>query len=208
MDDTAIPVVFPAYLISVPRPGIDLPAIVNGWGVRDIPAGTERVRDLGHAGILFIRGSDGITKYYEYGRYDSANLGLVRNRPVPNLVLSRGRYTLTDLGRVLRRVSGSAGQRGLVKGVMIAAPGRFKTMLDYAEKRRAENANPSRPPYNLFLNSCLHFAKQVVEAAGVDMPAVLDPRPLGYMERLEAHYPDVHYDPRLKAVTIEGGIPK
>ena len=51
-----------------------------------IPSKKERVSNLGHAGILFIDGISGTTKYYEFGRYNpAANRGLVRRIPLKNV---------------------------------------------------------------------------------------------------------------------------
>jgi len=41
-------------------------------------------------------------------------------------------------------------------------------MLRYAQRRLGENTNPRRTPYDLFSNSCLHFAKAVADAGGAD----------------------------------------
>ena len=51
------------------------------WDNFTIPK--TRLEDLGHAGVMLIRGRDGMTKYYEYGRYDPANLGRVRRVAIP-----------------------------------------------------------------------------------------------------------------------------
>jgi hypothetical protein len=202
MDDIAIPIVFPAYLIAVPRPGVDLPAFMNTWGIQDIKPKTERVPDLGHAGILFIRGSDGLTKYYEYGRYDDANLGLVRRRRIPDLSSLRNKDLTAALVPVLAAISKEAGQGGRVKGVIISVPGKFSAMMDFAEKRLSENSNPTRKPYELLSNNCMDFGREVVKAAGVDMPYQIDPRPLNYMQKLEENYQSVAYDPRTRRVSL------
>ena len=45
--------------------------------------------NLGHAGILLIDNKTGITKYYEYGRYDKAEIGEVRQRTISNVVMGK-----------------------------------------------------------------------------------------------------------------------
>ena len=88
MSDFAVPIVFPDYLIRVDTPPIHidvpdwLPNIPND--IR-IPGTTNRLPYLGHAGILFFNGRGGLTKYYEYGRYDRAALGLVRRHMISNV---------------------------------------------------------------------------------------------------------------------------
>jgi len=75
MPDVVIPIVFPDYLISVNTPTTRLP-IPDLWPWGDIlpddvevPATRNRLPELGHAGVLFISGARGTTKYYEYGRW-------------------------------------------------------------------------------------------------------------------------------------------
>ena len=77
-------------------------------------------------------------------------------------------------------------------------------MLKYAELRMSQNNTPTRPPYNLLTNSCVHFAKDVVAAAGIDTPWMLDPRPNSYIGEFRDDYPDLDYDPRTRALVIEG----
>ena len=79
--DVAIPIVFPDYRISVDiKPTtIDL---FEDWTWDNIrtPAYKDRWEGLGHAGVFFIEGSTGLTKYFEYGRYDAAGLGKVQKQ--------------------------------------------------------------------------------------------------------------------------------
>jgi hypothetical protein len=203
MDDLAIPVVFPAYLIAVPHPGVDLPAAINWLGIPDIKPGVDKVPQLGHAGILFIRGKDGLSKYYEYGRYDAANLGLVRKMSIPDLALKRNFDLQTALAPTLSSISKQSGQGGRIKGVLIPAPGKFEVMLKYVETRRAQNGDPHRRPYSLLSYSCIDFARETVEAASISLPTAYDPRPLGYMSTLESSFSNVSYDPRTRKVVIK-----
>jgi hypothetical protein len=69
--DVVVPLVFPDYKIAVEVQKIKVDVLP--WTDRDnftIPAFKEKVSNLGHAGVLFINGQTGVTKYYEYGRYD------------------------------------------------------------------------------------------------------------------------------------------
>lgn len=79
--DLAIPIVFPDYLISVDTPAINV-QVPNGLPWFDvlpdrirIPSGRKKLPYLGHAGILFANGQSGVTRYFEYGRYDPAAAG-------------------------------------------------------------------------------------------------------------------------------------
>ena len=151
---------------------------------------------------MFARGADGFTKYYEYGRYDKANLGLVRRRSIPDLSPQRNKNLAAAVVPVLAKISKEAGQGGRLKGVVIQVPGQFSAMLDYAEKRLAQNSNAKRDPYTLLSNNCMDFGREVVKAAGVDMPYQIDPRPLNYMAQLEAVYENLSYDPRTGKVVL------
>ena len=201
--DVGIPVVFTAFLITVAeRPTqVDLIPFAD-WDDFTIP---NRMSNLGHAGVLFLRGRDGMTKYYEYGRYDRANLGLVRRIRIPNVQMARnGRPSRASLANTLRAISTRAGQGGPVSGAYIEVEDGYQAMLDEAQRRERLNTDDEREPYDILSRSCLHFAVDVIEAAGVDLPWIIDPRPVGYLGRLRSAYPDVEYNPRTRRVAVEG----
>jgi hypothetical protein len=181
--DVAIPMAFPDYLIETPL---------------------GKMGGLGHAGILLIRGKDGTTKYYEYGRYDTKNLGLVRQRSVPDVAIGEGgRPTADSLKKTLAAVSSAAGHGGRLEAVYIEAPCKFGAMVEYAEGRKRQNSNPKRTPYGITDNNCMTFAKDTTAAGGVDMPWMVDPRPNGYIEKLRGSFRKLDYDPRKGALTLD-----
>ncbi|EBD9555971.1 hypothetical protein DBR62_08900 [Salmonella enterica] len=90
-EDYVIPVVFPDYMIGV---------------------GGYKVPYLGHAGVLLIKGSSGVTKYYEYGRYDLEDLGIVRNPGVANVKMKGGAIVVSSFKKMLRGLSVQSGQSG------------------------------------------------------------------------------------------------
>lgn len=53
-----------------------------------ISAFGRKFKNLGHAGILLIDNKTGLTKYYEYGRYDSNNKGIVRTYRIPDVKIN------------------------------------------------------------------------------------------------------------------------
>jgi hypothetical protein len=199
--DTVIPVAFPDYLIAVATPKVIVDLLP--WFTFDdvtIHATNQRVPELGHAGVLFFD-ANGLTKYYEYGRYDPPkNLGLVRRLPIPDLTLVNGRPTDQSLGAVLLAIARKAGQGGRIQGVYIEVPGKFAAMSKYAQLRQKQNSNPKRAPYSLWTNSCVHFVKSVVKAAGVATPWMLDPRPNSYIGEFRSDFPDLDYDARSRAL--------
>ena len=59
----------------------------------------------GHAGVLLINDKTGLTKYYEYGRYDKESKGLVRTASVPNVVIGKdGKTTTESLNKVMKQL--------------------------------------------------------------------------------------------------------
>jgi len=207
MNDVCVPIVFTEYKIAVPHAKVDLPKFINKLGIADIET-PKKLNDLGHAGCLFIRGADGLSKYYEYGRYDPENKGLTRKQRIPDVTLTKaGRLQWPSLQAVLHTISFKAGQGGVITAAWIAAPGKFAAMLDYAEKRVKENMDKGREPYDLLFNSCNHFMKGVMEAAGLRTPLMVDKRPVSYIKEIRDLYPDLDYTPRTRTLLLDGKKP-
>jgi hypothetical protein len=186
--DVLIPIVFPDYKIS---------ALGKKW------------EGLGHAGILFVPGSTGTTKYYEYGRYDKAEKGQVRKLTIPNVRIdkSTGKIDMRSLAEVLTAISQQSGQSTRIAGAFIEQDG-YQKVLDYVEGRRKANSDPRRKEYGLFSNNCATFMQQSLDRAGVNTPWMLDPRPNSYIDELRADYPTLDYDPKTKALKIDFKIGK
>lgn len=209
--DVVIPIVFPDYLIAVntPEVKVEVPDYLPWIDILPdkvkIPKTKNKLPELGHAGVLFIKGDTGTTKYYEYGRYDPQALGLVRRAIIPDVKIGGdGRPTPESLKKTLHVISAKSGQHGRIWAVYIEVESKFDAMLKYAKEREIQNRNPNRVPYDLFSNSCIHFAKGVTEAAGVDTPWMLDPRPNSYIGEFRDDFPDLTYDPKNRSLDIEG----
>lgn len=205
--DIVIPMVFPDYRITVEiqRTKID----VFPWFDFDnftIPKYKEKFSNLGHAGILFINGKTGTTKYFEYGRYDPPkNLGIVvKAANLPDVKVVNGNMDINSLVKPLDFISRISGQSGRIQGVYIEVDNKYQKMLDYALMRKSQNANPKRRPYDLTSNSCIHFVKKVTEGAGINTPWMVDPRPNSYMGEFRDDYKDLDYSPKTKTIKIEG----
>ena len=197
--DVVIPIVFPDYLIAVNTPAVSVqpPSFLGenfGTLIR-IPATKNKVPELGHAGVLFFKGSSGLSKYYEYGRYDAAALGLTRRVPIPDLSMLNGKPTKSSLAKTLAAISRKSGQRGRILAAYIEVKGQFEKMLAYAKKRVQDNTDPAREPYGLLTNSCVHFMKDVMEEGGVNTPWIIDPRPNSYIEEVRGSFPKLDYSP-------------
>jgi len=194
--DAAVPIVFPDYRITIEvnRRKVDL---IPGTTFDDFytPAYRDRVSNLGHAGVLFIHGKTGTTKYYEYGRYDPPrNRGLVvKARNLPDVTVRGATITLSSMKGTLSALSRRSGKVERIEGVYIEVDEKYAAMLAYAEFRRAQNADPGRRPYDVLGYNCMHFVKDVVKAAGVSTPWMIDPRPNSYVGEFRAEFPDLDY---------------
>jgi hypothetical protein len=204
MDDVVIPIVYTEYKIAVPNTRFDLPKWLNDAGVPDFET-PKKLENLGHAAALFIQGKTGLTKYYEYGRYDPAAKGLTRRQSLPDMgVTKSGEPVWATLRRVLKAASSKGGQGGKITAAWIVVPGKFQDMLDYCERRMKENTDAKRESYDLLFNSCNHFMKGVIEAGGARTPVMVDKRPVSYIHEIRDLHPDLDYDPRGDTLAIEG----
>ncbi len=168
----AIAIVFPDYKIATP---------------------IGKISGLGHAGILLINPRTGLTKYYEYGRYDKAGRGIVRQRRVPNVKIGKdGLPTEKSLKKVLGAISKKAGHGTRISGAYVRNAD-FKKMNTYAQKRKAQNNDANRDSYSLTGNNCATFCQDVIEEGGVDAPMMFDPRPNSYIEELRDDFVPVDY---------------
>jgi hypothetical protein len=208
MTDIAIPIVFPDYLIAVntPKTRVIIPDLLPGFDILpdnvEVPETQNKFPELGHAGILFINGSSGTTKYYEYGRY-GGSLGAVRKLSIRDVIMQKDHPTKASLSYTLSQISIKSGQGGRISGAYIEVPNQYKSMLNYAQKRHLDNKNPKRKAYDLFSNSCNHFMKGVLEAAGVDVPYMLDPRPNSYIEEIRDDFKDLDYSKATHTLKVE-----
>jgi RHS repeat-associated protein len=182
----AILIVFPDYKISTP---------------------VGKVGGLGHAGVLLIDNKTGVTKYYEYGRYDSENKGIVRKVTISNVVIGKdGKPTTESLNKVLGQISKKSGQGGKIDGAYIVSD-EFDKMNDYAKSKLKENSDPDREEYSLSSNNCGTFAADCVnQDENVDAPWIVNPTPTNIVDEYqEEGNAKVTYDPKNKTTTIGKG---
>jgi hypothetical protein len=203
--DIVIPLVFPDYKISVSVEKIKVDVLP--WFEFDdftTPQYKEKISNLGHAGVLFINGKTGVTKYFEYGRYDPPkNLGLiVKARGLPDAKVIGGEVDFGSIKNALGFISRISGQSGRIQGVFISVENKYQAMLDYAMRRKSQNGNPNRKPYDLVSNSWIHFVKNVTESAGIKTPWMADPRPNSYIGEFRSDFPDLDY--KSNKLKIEG----
>lgn len=157
-----------------------------------------KIGNLGHAVLLLINNKTGGTKYYEYGRYDAENKGIVRTISVPDVKIGKdGQPTIESLNRTMKAISEKAGQGGRIEGAYINSS-EFKEMKSYAESKMAENSNPKRKKYGLTGNNCGTFAADVlVQDSEVKKkaPIIIDPRPKSIVEEYRDKFKPISYDP-------------
>jgi RHS repeat-associated protein len=181
----AIYIVFPDYKIS---------AFGKKW------------EDLGHAGVLLIDNKSGVTKYYEYGRWDKEKKGITRNIRIPDVKMGKdGKPTNASLNKVLREISKLAGQRGRIEGAYISSD-KFKDMNEYAQKKIKENNDPQRKEYSLFSNNCGTFAADVVNQdteVNEESPSIIDPRPTSIIKEFQDNFKSVQYNSQTDKTIVE-----
>ena len=84
----------------------------------DYPINTDTfygyARNAGHAGVLLIN-EQGLTKYFEFGRYDKDKIGVVRNITISNVEMKDKRPTVDSLKKVLGQLSKKSGKGGRIR---------------------------------------------------------------------------------------------
>mgnify|MGYP000941445855 CR=1 FL=1 len=213
VNDIAIPIVFPDFKIQVdiPEQSIQVPDLLPK--VNLLPArlvlrqrSSVDVPMLGHAGILYIDGATGLTRYFEYGRYgNTVPKGQVRKQQIGNVKMdASGRPLAASLGSVLAEISRKSGKGGRISAAYIEVGHTAFTKMDsFAMGRYHRNTDPKRAPYDLFDNSCLHFMKSTAQAGGASMPEVMAPHPSGYIVQVRMMHRDLDFQPA-GAVAVEG----
>ena len=165
-----------------------------------------KIGNLGHAGVLLIDNKTGVTKYYEYGRYDKEGKGVVRTFAVPNVKIGQDKKpTLESLNKTLSIISEQAGHAGRIEGAYIESD-KFKEMKNYAESKIAENANSKRKEYSLRNNNCGTFAADVLKqdpSVKDKAPVIIDPRPNSIVKEYQDNFKSLNYDPKKRQVKIE-----
>ena len=181
----AVLVVFPDYKISTP---------------------IGKIGNLGHAGVLLINNKTGLTKYYEYGRYDKEGKGEVRNIKISNVKIDKnGKPTTESLNKVMGELSKKAGQNGRIDGAYIESD-KFENMDKYATIKENENSNPSRKTYSLTGNNCGTFAADVVnqdENVNKKAPIIVDPRPNSIVEEYQDKFKTITYNPNINRTELK-----
>ena len=119
---------------------------------------------LGHAAVIAVDPKTGYTRYYEYGRYDTDNIGLfgkVKRQWVPNLEMDDcQKPTAASLKRLYDYISEKYG-KGYPVLAQYYADADYQKVVDYAEQVKND---PNRKPYSLLNNTCFTFARKAIKA--------------------------------------------
>ena len=146
------------------------PINIVGWS-----GNSPHVSGLGHAGIAMINGRTGAVAYWEYGRYDPAQFGEVRDvAAVAAVTMTFDRAGNPERGaldRLARALTTTNGPAQLYEGVYIKlANGSFDRMVAFAANRRevvGRGPAGGAEIYSVESNHCFTFALEVAAVAGV-----------------------------------------
>jgi RHS repeat-associated protein len=129
---------------------------------------------LGHAGLLTINNSTGAAHYYEYGRYDAQQKGIVRDYvPKTQIKLNKdGSVDRNSVRNAMGEISHRSGQDGRAEGAYVPTTRAQEDKINaYAKGRKAQNTDSDRKSYDKSCNSCNDFPRDAVSAGGISVPS-------------------------------------
>ncbi len=154
---------------------------------------------VGHAGVLLIK-SNGLTKYYEFGRYDEAKNGQVRNQTVPNAeIASDEKPTSSSLKKILSTLSTKSGKDTRIRAA-------YFINMDF-EKMLAQ-ATATQPKYDIISFNCGQYAESVILKGNpsIDRPLIINPVPNNIVdEYIEEGNAEILFSPSTGEITIGEG---
>lgn len=154
---------------------------------------------VGHAGVLLIS-EKGLTKYYEFGRYDPDKNGVVKNREVPDVMFADGEITAESLKKVLQKLSTISGHNGRIRAAHFIHMD-FDAMNKMATSDKQEK-------YSVKSWNCGHFAEAVILKgnARVDRPTIINFTPNNIVdEYIEEGNAEITYDPKTQDLKVGKG---
>lgn len=115
----------------------------------------------GHAGVIAVNPSDGSTAYYDFGRY-GGKYGDIRGPfDVGKIIFDKaGNPTPESIEQVARNASNAFGKGNWPYYEYTRKP--YKDVVDYANKRRQQAQDGSRP-YNFIFDNCKNFGREAAE---------------------------------------------
>jgi hypothetical protein len=185
----------------------DLAAPLNGEALYvvypDYPINTDSwygyTSLVGHAGALLIA-ANGLTKYYEFGRYPPGVAGRVRNVPVTNVVIDgNGNAPPDSLKAVLAELSTTSGKHTRIRAAYFLS-------VDFQKMETA--ATTTQAIYDVLSNNCGHYAERVILAGNpqIDKPLVVNPTPNNFVdEYIEEKNAEVLFYPATGTFSVGQG---
>lgn len=187
IDDYIIPIVYPDYQVAMPE-----------WArkyVGKLP--------FGHSGVLIINGKTGITKYYEYGRYDPNEFGVIRKVSIPNAKIEKGIITENSLKNILSRISKTSGQNGRIEATIHRGDYYLKA-LNWMSKEDTTYRGSTQEEYIVRSHNCVTFSIDLLNHLKIDTHNVgLAAIPDEEMEELQEDFADLRYNPLDNSIEIE-----
>lgn len=132
---------------------------IRSW----IPIGKENKVPLDHDAIIAINAA-GITKYYEYGRYEKGSeYGVLRNVPLEtNLTMVNGYPTRQSLATLIKEIKTIFAEE--VKRCLVHFE--YYHSADYDKiKAYVQNREAHKRKYVLLSNDCITFARDAIRAS-------------------------------------------
>jgi hypothetical protein len=154
---------------------------------------------VGHAGVLLIK-SDGFTKYYEFGRYDPAKNGKVRNQSIPNAeIASNGKATPSSLKKILEILCTKSGQDTRIRAA-------YFINIDF--DKMLTQATAMQTKYDILSFNCGQYAESVILQGNpkIDRPLIINPVPNNIVdEYIEEGNSEVLFSPTTGEISIGEG---
>lgn len=192
--DYVIPIVYPDYFVTIPSEYQE----VLGFKILD------KKEQFGHAGVLIINGKTGLSKYFEYGRYEQfGTLGGVNNVRISDSIIENGRITESSLVNIMSELSTNAGQGGRIEAVVFIGE-YFDKAYQWLTNPNGPYRSPDRQPYDVTDFNCMQFELDLLNGLDIETHwAGLIVKPDEEMEELQEDYKDLRYSPGSRTLEIE-----
>ncbi|MEH6578926.1 MAG: hypothetical protein V7731_17830 [Amphritea sp.] len=192
--DYIIPIVYPDYQVAIP------PEYQSFLGIQVF----DKKEQFGHAGVLIINGKSGLSKYYEYGRYEQyGSRGGVNKISIPDAIIENGRILESSLVKIMATLSRGAGQGGRIEAVVFI--GEYFNKADaWLTDKSGPYRSPSRESYDVTSFNCMEFSLDLLRHLDIETHWTgLIVEPQDEMEELQGDYRDIRYTPGSSKLEIE-----
>ena len=194
LGDFIFPIVYPDYQVYIPEKY--RLSVLN----YELIGSKEK---LGHAGVLIINGQDGVSKYYEFGRYDKEERGIVRNVKIQNAIIKDYKITESSLSNILDELSKTAGQNGRIESAVFIGD-YYKKAYNWLTNDNNPYRRNDRDEYNILNFNCMKFVLDLLDhlEIPINWPGLFV-KPDQEIAELQDDYIDLRYTPGIKKIEIE-----